>query len=68
MFIDKDSLKVDGSNWGEYLVEVKFGYNKIWASDTGRNLAGSMSGTLIGIFPNIEPAKFLPVSLAHILL
>ena len=53
MFIDKDSLKVDGDNWGQYLVEVKFGYNKIWASDTGRNLAGSMSGTLIGIFPKI---------------
>lgn len=53
MFIDKDSLKVDGDNWGQYLVEVKFGYNKIWASDTGRNLAGAMSGTLIGIFPKI---------------
>lgn len=38
---------------GEYLVEAKYGYNKLWASDSGRNLAGTMSGTLIGIFPKI---------------
>ena len=35
---------------GQYLVEVKYGFNKLWASDSGRNLAGVMSGTLIGIF------------------
>lgn len=34
-------------------MEAKFGYNKIWGKDTGRNLAGTYSGTLIGIFPKI---------------
>jgi len=38
---------------GQYLVEAKYGYNKLWSSDTGRNLAGKKVGTLIGIFPKI---------------
>lgn len=38
---------------GTYITEAKFGYNKLWASDSGRNLAGTQSGTLIGIFPKI---------------
>ena len=38
---------------GQYIVEAKFGYNKLWANDSGRNLAGVQSGTLIGIFPKI---------------
>lgn len=53
MFISKDSIKVDNNDWGQYLLEVKFGYHKIWSKDTGRNLAGTMSGTLKGIFPKI---------------
>lgn len=54
MFIDKDSLVVDGIKLGEYVTEVKYGFNKIWAEDSGRNLAGTQSGTLIGIFPKLE--------------
>lgn len=38
---------------GQYIVEAKFGYNKIWSEDSGRNLAGTQTGTLIGIFPKI---------------
>ena len=38
---------------GQYLVEAKYGYNKLWANDSGRNLAGTMSGTLLGIFPKL---------------
>ena len=59
MFIDKNSIKVkiDGMNdylsLGQYLTEVKYGYNKLWGQDTGRNLAGKMSGTLVGIFPKL---------------
>lgn len=53
MFIDKDSIEINNVSFGQYLVEVKYAYNKLWASDTGRNLAGKMSGTLIGIFPKI---------------
>jgi len=53
MFIDKNSIEINNVSFGQYLVEVKYAYNKLWASDTGRNLAGKMSGTLIGIFPKI---------------
>ena len=53
MIIDKDSLIVEGLNLGPFILEAKISFNKIWASDTGRNLAGTYSGTLIGIFPKI---------------
>ena len=58
MFIDTDSIKVkvgSGSyvSLGQYITEAKYGYNKLWAPDSGRNLAGVQSGTLIGIFPKI---------------
>jgi hypothetical protein len=51
MFIEKNSIQIDGVNFGQYLVEVEYSYNKLWASDSGRNLAGKMTGTLVGIFP-----------------
>ena len=53
MFIDKDSIKVNNVSWGQYLLSAKYEHPKLWASDTGRNLAGKMTGTLIGIFPKI---------------
>lgn len=53
MFLDKNSIIIDGVNFGSYLVEAEYEYNKLWANDTGRNLAGAMTGTLIGIFPKI---------------
>jgi hypothetical protein len=53
MFINKDSIKVNNISMGQYLLQAKYEYNKLWGSDTGRNLAGKMSGTLIGIFPKI---------------
>lgn len=53
MFIDKDSVVINGISMGQYCTEAKFGYNKLWSSDSGRNLAGVQSGTLIGIFPKI---------------
>lgn len=53
MFINKDSITINGISMGQYLVEAKYGYNKLWSSDSGRNLAGTQSGTLIGIFPKL---------------
>lgn len=53
MFISKDSIIINNVNMGQYLVEAKYGYNKLWSSDSGRNLAGTQSGTLIGIFPKL---------------
>jgi hypothetical protein len=54
MYTDKDSLIIDGINMGQYITEVEYGYNKLWASDSGRNLAGVQSGTLIGTFPKLK--------------
>lgn len=58
MFINKNSIQIkvgngEFVNMGDYIVEAKYGYNKLWSSDSGRNLAGTQSGTLIGIFPKI---------------
>lgn len=53
MFINKNSIVINGVNFGQYLVEAKYQYNKLWASDSGRNLAGVQSGTLVGIFPKL---------------
>lgn len=53
MFIDKNSLIVNGINLGRYIVQATYSYNKLWSSDSGRNLAGEQSGTLVGIFPKI---------------
>ena len=53
MFINRDSLIVNGINLGRYIVQATYSYNKLWSSDSGRNLAGEQSGTLVGIFPKI---------------
>ena len=53
MFLNKDSIIINDVSMGQYILEAKYGYNKLWASDSGRNLAGVQSGTLIGIFPKI---------------
>lgn len=53
MFIDKDSLIVNGISIGKYLVQVEYQYPKLWGEDAGRNLAGDFSGTLSGIYPKI---------------
>lgn len=39
VFIEKDSIIIDGVSMGQYIVEAKYSYNKLWASDSGRNLA-----------------------------
>lgn len=53
MFIDKNSLIVNGINLGKYIVQATYSYNKLWSSDSGRNLAGEQTGTLVGIFLKI---------------
>lgn len=53
MFIDKDSLVINGVSLGKYIVQVEYQYPKLWGEDTGRNLAGTFTGTLLGVFPKI---------------
>lgn len=50
MFTNKDSIVINNVSMGQYLVEAKYQYNKLWSSDSGRNLAGTQTGTLVGIF------------------
>ena len=47
MFVNKDSIIINGISMGQYLVQADYEYNKLWSSDSGRNLAGTQSGTLI---------------------
>lgn len=61
MFINKDSIVINNVSMGQYLVEAKFGYNKLWASDSGRNLNGDMVASLIGIFDKIT-LQFKPLT------
>lgn len=53
MFVDKNSIIINGVSMGQYLTEVDFQFPKLWGNDSGRNLAGDMTATLIGIFPKI---------------
>ena len=50
MFIDKNSIVINNINMGQYLLEAEYQYNKLWASDSGRNLAGATTGSLVGVF------------------
>lgn len=55
MLLNKDALKVRGiDNITKYIVEVEYGYNKGWGSDSGRSLSGSNSGTFLGVFPKLR--------------
>ena len=53
MFIDKNSIVINGVSMGPYLLQAQYGYNKLWAPDSGRNLAGDQSGTLLGVYPKL---------------
>lgn len=43
MFINANSIKINNISMGQYLLSAKYEYNKLWGSDTGRNLAGKMT-------------------------
>ena len=53
MYVNKDSIIINGISMGQYLTQAEFEYNKLWSSDSGRNLAGTQKGTLVGIFPKL---------------
>lgn len=54
MFIDENSVIINGISMGQYLLQVEYGYNKLWGSDTGRNLKAKMSGTFLGVVPKLK--------------
>lgn len=47
-----DLLKLNGKTIKK-IVSYEIEKNKLWSSDTGRNMAGDNKGTLIGNFPKI---------------
>lgn len=53
MFINANSIVINNVSMGQYLLSAKYEHNKLWGSDTGRNLKGKFTGTLVGIFPKI---------------
>lgn len=62
MLINKDSFKVRNcDNIINYISEIEYGYNKMWGKDTGRNMAGTNSGTFLGVFPKLK-VTFLKTS------
>ena len=48
-----DLLKIDGQKVPK-IINYDVAYNKLWGSDSGRNLAGDMKATLVGVFPKIQ--------------
>ena len=61
MFLNKDSIIINGVSMGQYIVEAKYGYNKLFGEDSGRNLNGDMVASLIGIFVKII-VQFRPLT------
>lgn len=61
MYIDSNSIIINNISVGQYLVEAKFGYAKLFGDDTGRSLSGKFQGTLIGIFPKLT-LQFAPLT------
>ena len=53
MFIDKDSIIVNGISLGQYITEASFGFYDTWSSDTGYTLSNKFTGTFKGTFPKI---------------
>ena len=50
MFVDKNSLIIDGVNVGQYITEVEYGYNKLWANDAGRSLLLEYNQALLSVY------------------
>lgn len=48
-----DLLRINGKSY-KCITQYKIQRNKLWSSDTGRNMAGVMKGTLIGNFPKLQ--------------
>ena len=53
MFIDKDSLIINGISIGKYITKATYGFYDTWSSDTGYTLSNKFMGTFKGTFPKI---------------
>ena len=50
VFIDKDSIIINDISMGDYLIQADFEYNKLWSSDSGRNLAGTQKRNINTVY------------------
>ena len=53
MFIEKQGFEVDGVDFGQYLLQIDYGYNKLWASDTRKKFSRKTSGNSNWYFSKI---------------
>jgi hypothetical protein len=53
MYINTNSVLIDGVSLANYITNAKYGYHKLWSEDTGRNLKGDFTGSFNGIYPKI---------------
>ncbi len=51
--MERQILYIDGWKVPK-LIKYEVAYNKLWADDSGRDMAGNNKATLIGIFPKIQ--------------
>ena len=65
MYINTNSVLIDGVSLSNYITSAKFGYHKLWGDDTGRNLNGDFSGTFSGVYPKIT-LTFKPLNNSEI--
>lgn len=67
MFINKDSLKINGISIGKYITEATYGFYDTWSSDTGYNtLSGNFIGTFKGTYPKITVKFAKSLSIADL--
>jgi hypothetical protein len=67
MFINKDSLKINGISIGKYITEATYGFYDTWSSDTGYNtLSGNFVGTFKGTYPKITVKFAKSLSIADL--
>lgn len=43
MYVNIDSIIINNISMGQYITQADFEYNKLWSSDSGRNLAGTQT-------------------------
>ena len=53
MYVDKNSIIINNVNMGDYLIQADFEYNKLWSSDSGRNLAGTQKRNIDRNIPKV---------------
>jgi hypothetical protein len=67
MFIDKDSLIINGISMGQYISEAIYGFYDTWSNDTGYTLSSKFTGTFKGTFPKIT-VKFVKLKQDEIIM